>query len=113
MPLGPFNMYYGFGASPILVDGIVVLAVDQDTAPTCSASTPAPGRSGTRSIVPASSPAIRRRRCTSRRAVRSRSSFPRVSSSRRTAIEDGHRVWWVRGLACEMKSVLSIEGDTA
>ncbi len=29
------------------------------------------------------------------------------------SIEDGHRVWWVRGLACEMKSVLSINGDVA
>jgi outer membrane protein assembly factor BamB len=29
------------------------------------------------------------------------------------AVSDGHRVWWVRGLACEMKSVMSIEGDTA
>ncbi len=26
---------------------------------------------------------------------------------------DGHRVWWVRGLACEMKSVASIDGDIA
>src|SRR6185437_10416737 len=31
LPLGPFNQYYGFGASPILVDGIVVLPVDQDS----------------------------------------------------------------------------------
>jgi hypothetical protein len=26
-------------------------------------------------------------------------------------VRDGHRVWWVRGLACEMKSVLSVDGD--
>jgi hypothetical protein len=31
MPLGPFNMFYGFGASPILVDGTLILPVDQDT----------------------------------------------------------------------------------
>jgi outer membrane protein assembly factor BamB len=30
LPLGPFNMFYGFGASPILVDNKVVLPVDQD-----------------------------------------------------------------------------------
>ena len=29
-PLGPFNMFYGFGASPILVDDKVILPVDQD-----------------------------------------------------------------------------------
>jgi outer membrane protein assembly factor BamB len=28
-------------------------------------------------------------------------------------VKDGHRVWWVRGLACEMKSVVSIDGETA
>ena len=31
LPLGPFNMAYGFGASPIVVDDVVLLAVDQDT----------------------------------------------------------------------------------
>jgi outer membrane protein assembly factor BamB len=31
LPLGPFNMFYGFGASPILVDGVIVLPVDQDS----------------------------------------------------------------------------------
>ena len=31
LPLGPFNMFYGFGASPILVDDKVILPVDQDS----------------------------------------------------------------------------------
>mgnify|MGYP003694517307 CR=1 FL=1 len=31
LPLGPFNMFYGFGASPIVVDGTLILPVDQDT----------------------------------------------------------------------------------
>src|SRR5215213_8351581 len=30
LPLGPFNMFYGFGASPILIDDKVILHVDQD-----------------------------------------------------------------------------------
>ena len=30
MPLGPFTMFYGFGASPILEDGLLILPVDQD-----------------------------------------------------------------------------------
>ena len=30
MPLGPFNMFYGFGASPILVDDKIILPIDQD-----------------------------------------------------------------------------------
>src|SRR5688572_6700119 len=33
MPLGPFTMFYGFGASPILEDGKLILAVDQDADP--------------------------------------------------------------------------------
>jgi outer membrane protein assembly factor BamB len=31
VPLGPFNNLYGMGASPVLVDDIVVLACDQNT----------------------------------------------------------------------------------
>ena len=30
LPLGPFNIYYGFGASPMLVDDVLILPVDQD-----------------------------------------------------------------------------------
>ena len=33
MPLGPFTMFYGFGASPILEDGTLILAADQETDP--------------------------------------------------------------------------------
>src|SRR5262249_33688203 len=29
LPLGPFNMFYGYGASPILVDDKIILPVDQ------------------------------------------------------------------------------------
>ena len=31
VPLGPFNNLYGMGASPVLVDDMVVLACDQNT----------------------------------------------------------------------------------
>ena len=30
LPLGPFQIFYGFGASPILVDDLLILPVDQD-----------------------------------------------------------------------------------
>ena len=33
MPLGPFTMFYGFGASPILEDGTLILSADQETDP--------------------------------------------------------------------------------
>ena len=38
-PLGPFNNIYGMGASPIIVDDIVVLACDQSTGPSSRRST--------------------------------------------------------------------------
>ena len=48
MPLGPFNMFYGFGASPILVDGMLILPVDQDTGSVpARASTRRPASSAT------------------------------------------------------------------
>jgi outer membrane protein assembly factor BamB len=30
MPLPAVNIFYGYGASPILVDGLIILPVDQD-----------------------------------------------------------------------------------
>jgi outer membrane protein assembly factor BamB len=76
LPLGPFNMFYGFGASPILVDG---------TTPTVYQPKDGP----TQVLIP--------------------ESFQLSAYD----VKDGRRTWWVRGLACEMKSVVSIEGDTA
>ncbi len=113
LPLGPFNMYYGFGASPIVVDGTVVLPVDQDTG---SYLLGVDARTGTQ------------RYKIDRPGVISGYSTPTVYQSKDGGTQllipesfqlsaydakDGHRVWWVRGLACEMKSVVSIEGDTA
>jgi outer membrane protein assembly factor BamB len=113
LPLGPFNMFYGFGASPILVDGTILLPVDQDTG---SYLLGVDAKTGT----------VRYK--TDRPGVISGYSTPTVyepkggvtqilipESFQMSAydVKDGHRVWWVRGLACEMKSVASIEGDTA
>ena len=111
LPFGPFNQFYGFGASPILVDGTIVLAVDQD--------------SGSYLLgVDAKSGKVRYR--IDRPGVISGYSTPTVYHSKSGGtqilvpesfqlsaydVKDGHRVWWVRGLACEMKSVLSIDGD--
>jgi outer membrane protein assembly factor BamB len=113
LPLGPFNMFYGFGASPILVDGVVILPVDQDTG---SYLLGVDAKSG------------KQRYKVDRPGVISGYSTPTVyepkggpkqilipESFQHTAYDanSGKRLWWVRGLACEMKSVASIEGDTA
>ena len=112
LPLGPFNMFYGFGASPILVDDKVILPVDQDNPSSyliavdkntgklrwrverpvviSGYSTPIvyqPGRGPKQIVIP--------------------ESFQLSAYS----VEDGKRVWWVRGLACEMKSIASHDAE--
>jgi len=112
LPLGPFNMFYGFGASPILVGDKVVLPVDQDNPNSfliavdkntgklrwrverpeviSGYSTPIiyqPAQGATQIIVP--------------------ESFQLSAYS----VEDGKRVWFVRGLACEMKSIASHDSE--
>src|ERR1044071_9866683 len=112
LPLGPFNMFYGFGASPILIGDKVVLPVDQDNPNSfliavdkntgkvrwrverpeviSGYSTPIiyqPAKGPTQIIVP--------------------ESFQLSAYS----VEDGKRVWFVRGLACEMKSIASHDSE--
>jgi outer membrane protein assembly factor BamB len=112
LPLGPFNMYYGFGASPILEDGKLILAADQDTDPYLLALDARTGKQIWRVARPHvisgySTPTIWRPK-TGPAQILIPESFQLTAYS----IEDGAKLWWVRGLACEMKSVASIDGDT-
>ena len=111
VPMGPFSQAYGFGASPIVVDDLVVLPVDQDV----------------RSHMVAIDRRTGKIRWTvDRPGVISGYSTPTVyqPKGRRTQLlipesfqlsaydaADGRRVWWVRGLACEMKSVVSYDDE--
>ena len=112
LPLGPFNMFYGFGASPILVDDKVILPVDQD--------------SPTSYLIAADKNTGRLRWKVDRPAVISGYSTPIVYQPKQGpkqivvpesfqlsaySVADGKRVWWVRGLACEMKSIASSDGE--
>src|SRR5215470_10477944 len=101
-PLGPFNIFYGYGASPILVDDKVILSVDQDLGAyllavdkntgqlkwktdrpevTSGYSTPTvyqpPGAKQTKQLI-----------------------IPESFQLSAYSVADGKRVWWVRGLAC-------------
>ncbi len=112
LPLGPFNMFYGFGASPILEDGKLILAVDQDTDPHLLAIEANSGKQLWRVSRPHvisgySTPTIWRPK-TGPAQILIPESFQLTSY----AIADGTPLWWVRGLACEMKSVASIDDDT-
>jgi outer membrane protein assembly factor BamB len=112
LPLGPFNMFYGFGASPILVDDKVILPVDQDNP--SSYLIAVDKKSGRvrwkvdRPIVISgySTPTIYQPKRGPKQIV-----IPESFQLSAYSVADGKRVWWVRGLACEMKSVASSDGE--
>jgi outer membrane protein assembly factor BamB len=113
MPLGPFNMFYGFGASPILVDSLVILPVDQDTGSYLLGVDAKSGKVRYKVDRPGvisgySTPTIYQPKGGGKQIL-----VPESFQLSAYDVKDGHRVWWVRGLACEMKSVVSIQGDTA
>ncbi|MEP6782945.1 MAG: PQQ-binding-like beta-propeller repeat protein [Acidobacteriota bacterium] len=112
VPLGPFNMFYGFGASPILEDGIVILPVDQDTDPYLLAIDAKTGKQRWRVSRPHvisgySTPTIWRPKDGPAQIL-----IPESFQLTAYSLADGKQLWWVRGLACEMKSVASIDNDT-
>ncbi|MEO7157434.1 MAG: PQQ-binding-like beta-propeller repeat protein [Vicinamibacterales bacterium] len=112
LPLGPFNMFYGFGASPILEDGVLLLSVDQDTDPYLLAVDAKSGKEIWRVARPHvisgySTPTIWRPQTGGAQIL-----IPESFQLTAYAIADGKKIWWVRGLACEMKSVASIDADT-
>jgi len=112
LPLGPFNMFYGFGASPILVDDKVILPVDQDSP--SSYLIAVDKNSGRvrwkvdRSVVISgySTPTVYQPKQGPKQIV-----IPESFQLSAYSVEDGKRVWWVRGLACEMKSIASSDGE--
>jgi outer membrane protein assembly factor BamB len=112
LPLGPFNMFYGFGASPILVDDKVILPVDQDyPASYLIAVDKNTGKirwKVERPIVISgySTPTIYQPKQGPKQIV-----VPESFQLSAYSVADGKRVWWVRGLACEMKSIASQDGE--
>jgi len=112
LPLGPFNMFYGFGASPILVDDKVILPVDQDYP--SSYLIAVDKNSGKvrwkvdRPVVISgySTPIIYEPRQGPKQII-----VPESFQLSAYSVADGKRVWWVRGLACEMKSIASHDSE--
>ena len=98
-PLGPFNMFYGFGASPILVDDKVILPIDQDN-PTSYliAVDKNTGKLRWKVDRPVSSPVIQHPSCTNRNKAQNRSSFPNLFSSRLTRLQTGREYGGCVGL---------------
>jgi outer membrane protein assembly factor BamB len=111
-PLGPFNMFYGFGASPILVDDKIILPVDQDNPSSyllaIDKNTGKQRWKVERPVVISgySTPIIYQPKKGAKQIV-----IPESFQLSAYSVADGKRVWWVRGLACEMKSIASNDGE--
>lgn len=110
LPLGPFNNAYGMGASPVIVDGLIVLACDQSSGSFIVAAGKDDGkvrwkRERPEALSGHSTPIVY--------SDRGRSQIIAPSSFRLDAFDasTGELTWFVRGLASEMKSVPVLSGD--
>jgi outer membrane protein assembly factor BamB len=112
LPLGPFNMFYGFGASPILVDDKLILPVDQDNPSSyLIAVDKNSGRVKWKVDRPVvisgySTPIVYQPKQGAKQVI-----IPESFQLSAYSVADGKRVWWVRGLACEMKSIASHDSE--
>lgn len=112
LPLGPFNMFYGFGASPILVDDKVILPVDQDNPSSyliaVDKNTGKLRWKVERPVVISgySTPIVYQPKTGAKQII-----IPESFQLSAYSVQDGKRVWWVRGLACEMKSIASHDDE--
>ena len=111
-PLGPFNNVYGMGASPIVVDDVVVLTCDQSTGSFIAAFDTKTGRERWRT------PRVEARSGHSTPVMYTppggRAQIVVPGSFLLSAYDprDGRRIWWVGGLSFELKSTPVISGDT-
>lgn len=111
MPMAAFNMFYGFGASPILVDDKLILSVDQDLSAYLLAVDKNSGKVKWKVARPDvisgySTPTIYQPKTGPKQVI-----IPESFQLSAYSVADGKRVWWVRGLACEMKSVASYDNE--
>ena len=111
LPLGPFNIFYGFGASPILVDGALILPVDQDLNSYLIAVDKNTGKVRWKVDRPGvisgySTPTVYEPKNGPKQIL-----IPESFQLSAYSAADGKRLWWVRGLPCEMKSVASYDNE--
>ena len=105
-------MFYGFGASPILVDDKIILPVDQDSPSSyllaIDKNTGKQRWKVERPVVISgySTPIIYQPKKGAQQIV-----IPESFQLSAYSVADGKRVWWVRGLACEMKLIASNDGE--
>ena len=112
LPLGPFDNSYGMGASPIVLDGLVVLVCDQRTDSFILTVDKQTGRTRWRRSRPDavsghSTPVVYQAQAGAKQIL-APGSFRMDAYS----AETGESVWWVNGLPSEMKSAPAMGGDT-
>lgn len=111
LPLGPFNSFYGMGSSPILSGDKVILACDQDTGSYLIAVDKNSGRIKWKTNRPEvisgySTPILYSPKGGPEQIV-----IPESFQLSAYSVATGEKLWWVRGLACEMKSIPAVDGD--
>jgi outer membrane protein assembly factor BamB len=111
MPLGPFNNPNGHGSSPILADGKLVLICDQDTDSYLLAVDPASGRVVWKTMRPEytrgyATPAVYRPKTGPAELI-----VPGSFEVASYALDTGQKLWWVRGMAWQLKSLPVIDRD--
>lgn len=111
LPLGPFNNVNGHGSSPILADGRLVLICDQDTGSYLLAVDAASGRVIWKTMRPEytrgyATPAVYRPKNGPAELI-----VPGSFEVASYAVETGEKLWWVRGMAWQLKSVPVIDHD--
>jgi outer membrane protein assembly factor BamB len=111
VPLGPFNTPYGMAASPIVADDKILLLCDQDTGSFLLAVDRSDGRVRWKTERPEathsfSTPVLYRPASGGAQVI--------VSGAYQVtaySVATGERVWWVRGMAWQAKSVPVVAGD--
>jgi outer membrane protein assembly factor BamB len=111
LPLGPFNNQNGHGSSPILAGKMVILICDQDTDSYLLAVDQVTGKIRWKTPRPDSTrgyatPALYQPKNGPAELIVP-GAFQVVSYS----LSTGERLWWIRGMAWQLKSVPVIDGD--
>ncbi len=111
LPMGPFNNANGHGSSPILADGKLVLICDQDTGSYLLALDPASGHVLWKTMRPEytrgyATPAVYRPKTGPAELI-----VPGSFEVASYLLETGEKLWWVRGMAWQLKSVPVIDRD--
>jgi outer membrane protein assembly factor BamB len=111
LALGPFNNVNGHGSSPILADGKLVLICDQDTGSYLLAVDAQNGRVLWKTMRPEytrgyATPAVYRPPNGPVELI-----VPGSFEVASYTIETGEKLWWVRGMAWQLKSVPLIDRD--